>query len=129
MTFFVPGLPAPQGSKKHVGGGRMIESSKKVKPWRAAVARHAGQAVAESLTGPLTLDVEFVMNRPKAWGRAREDPMIERPDLDKLLRSTLDGLTGPALADDSHVTHITASKRRARHGETTGAWITLTEKE
>ena len=30
--------PAPQGSKRHVGGGRLIEASKRVKPWRQAVA-------------------------------------------------------------------------------------------
>jgi hypothetical protein len=35
----VYGLPAPQGSKRHVGGGRMIEASKKVGPWREAVVR------------------------------------------------------------------------------------------
>lgn len=29
--------PAPQGSKRHVGNGRMIEQSKKVAPWREAV--------------------------------------------------------------------------------------------
>ena len=32
--FAVLGLPAPQGSKRHVGEGRMVESSKRVKPWR-----------------------------------------------------------------------------------------------
>lgn len=33
--FSVLGLPAPQGSKTHVGEGRMVESSKRVKPWHA----------------------------------------------------------------------------------------------
>ena len=36
--FAVFGLPAPQGSKRHVGEGRMVESSKRVKPWRRQVA-------------------------------------------------------------------------------------------
>lgn len=31
------GTPAPQGSKRHVGRGVMIESSKNLKPWREAV--------------------------------------------------------------------------------------------
>ena len=35
--FTVHGLPAPQGSKRHVGKGVMVESSKYVKPWREAV--------------------------------------------------------------------------------------------
>lgn len=125
--FFVPGIPAPQGSKRHVGGGRMIESSKKVKPWRHAVATHAARHFPKPVAGAVHLDVEFVMPRPKAWGKDRQDPMVQRPDADKLLRSTLDGLTGVALMDDSQVTHITAHKRRARRDEPTGAHITLKE--
>lgn len=45
--FAVFGLPAPQGSKRHVGEGRMVESSKRVKPWRRQVAwRDDSQIVA-----------------------------------------------------------------------------------
>ena len=37
--IFIPviGIPAPQGSKRHVGHGIMIENSKRVKPWRQDV--------------------------------------------------------------------------------------------
>lgn len=126
-TFFVPGVPAPQGSKRHVGGGRLIESSKKVAPWRAAVAAATLAHVPDHLTGPITLEVVFVMPRPKAWGKNRQDPMVQQPDLDKLIRAVDDALTGHAFADDSQVTHITAMKRRARRDEPTGAWITLKE--
>ena len=41
VDFFVPGVPAPQGSKLAVTRGRkvvLIEMSKRVKPWRQAVA-------------------------------------------------------------------------------------------
>ena len=127
ITYFVPGTPAPQGSKRYVGNGRMIESSKKVKPWRQAVAAQAKRHLQNPLDGAVSLDITFVMPRPKAWGKLRQDPMTQRPDIDKLLRSTLDGLTGHAFADDSQVTHITAMKRRARRDEPTGAWITLKE--
>ena len=40
MTFLrinVLGTPAPQGSKRHVGRGIMVESSRLVGPWREAV--------------------------------------------------------------------------------------------
>lgn len=36
LHFEIPGRPAAQGSKRHVGGGRMIEQSKYLKPWRTA---------------------------------------------------------------------------------------------
>ncbi|RAV34905.1 RusA family crossover junction endodeoxyribonuclease [Corynebacterium heidelbergense] len=126
MKVFVPGVPAPQGSKSgFVRGGRcvLVESSKKVSPWRAAVAR---AFTGEPATGPLRLFVEFVMPRPKNLGDKTAPPMDVRPDLDKLLRSTCDGMTGAAYADDSQVVHIIAHKRRARPGETTGAHIRLT---
>lgn len=31
-TIIVHGIPAPQGSKRHVGNGVLLESSKMVKP-------------------------------------------------------------------------------------------------
>lgn len=42
VTFRVEGMaPAPQGSKRHVGKGVMIESCANVKPWRELVAQAA----------------------------------------------------------------------------------------
>ena len=124
-TFFVPGVPAPQGSKSISRAGKLYESSKKVGPWREAVAWAAKAALPRPLEGPVTLKVEFVLPRPKGWGQKREDPMIQTPDADKLLRSTCDGLTGPAVVNDSQFIDIHIFKRRARHGEATGAFITI----
>lgn len=104
----------------------MVESSKKVKPWREAVGAKARETVGELLDGPLVLDVEFIMPRPKALGDKAAPPMVQRPDTDKLLRSTCDGLTGTAYGDDSQVVTIHAHKRRAEPGEAPGAHITLT---
>lgn len=127
-SFFVEGTPAPQGSKSgFIRGGRvvLVESSKKVKPWREAVGAKARESVGELLDGPLVLEVEFVMPRPKALGDKEAPPMVQRPDTDKLLRSTCDGLTGTAYADDSQVVTIHAHKRRAKPGESPGACIAL----
>lgn len=42
ITFLVTDMaPAPQGSKRHVGKGVMVESCKNVKPWRLLVAKTA----------------------------------------------------------------------------------------
>ena len=103
-----------------------MESSKKVKPWREAVGAKARETVGELLDGPLELSVTFIMPRPKALGGKTAPPMVQRPDADKLLRSTCDGLTGTAYVDDSQVVTIHAHKRRAEPGETPGAHITLT---
>lgn len=46
IKFFVAGVPAPQGSKVLMRG-RMIESSKKLKPWREAVRQAAAEHVLD----------------------------------------------------------------------------------
>ena len=44
FKFSVNGLEAaPQGSKKYIGKGRMIEVSKRVKPWRELVRSEASK--------------------------------------------------------------------------------------
>ena len=47
-------------------------------------------------------------------------------DLDKLLRSTLDSLTGVAFDDDRQVVSVNASKRYCTQDEPQGALITIT---
>lgn len=127
-TFTVEGEAAPQGSKKTFNqGGRcvLVESSKKVKPWRQAITKAATENIPEPLKGEIHLTVEFALPRTKAMRNKPAPPMIQRPDLDKLLRSTCDGLTGAAYEDDSQVTRITAHKRRTKPGEQPHARITL----
>ena len=125
-TFFTPGVPAPQGSKRYVGNGVMVESSKALAPWRKTVVNNARRSwTTDPLDGPVALDLEFVMRRPKAWGKNRHDPMTQRPDIDKLSRAILDAITGVLVLDDSQVTTLTAHKRRAHPGEPTGVHITL----
>ena len=121
--FFAPGIPAPQGSKRYVGRGRMVESSRKVGPWRDAVALAARAAGCTPIDGPVRIRIAFYMPRTKAMRRKPAPPMIQKPDLDKLVRSTLDALTGIAFHDDSQVTHMVATKRRGDPDENTGALI------
>lgn len=128
LSFSVIGLPAPQGSKRHVGNGIMIESSKNVKPWREAVKWAAIEAVSGKpvIQGPVSLDIEFLLPRPKA-AKKRVYP-ANRPDLDKLIRSTCDALTQVGVyRDDSQVVVLNASKRYADSERCVGAFITVME--
>jgi crossover junction endodeoxyribonuclease RusA len=144
ISFWVDGVPAPQGSKRPVrAGGKtsgrvvLVESSKKVGPWRDAVkaaamlARNGGGP----LTNPVTLEVEFDLPRPAAHYRrgAHSDQLrpdaptwpAGYPDLDKLVRSTADALKmGGLLADDAQVVEIMASKA---YGMRPGATIRVDE--
>lgn len=110
----VYGSPAPQGSKRHVGGGRMIESSKNVTPWREAVkaAVLAQRGVGPILVGPLLVTVEFALAKPKS--AAKNARPAKRPDIDKLLRSTFDALGDAGVwRDDSQVIGVEAIKTYA----------------
>lgn len=119
--------PGPQGSKKHVGNGRMVESSKKVAPWRAAVSLAVKEAWLDHyekvvFDGPVSVDITFYLPRPRTVKRAL--PHVP-PDVDKLCRSTLDGLVqGGALVDDSLVVHLRADKQYA-DGRPVGADIVV----
>lgn len=118
VEFIVYGTPAPQGSKRHVGGGRMIESSKRVKPWREAVmlAWYELRATdrVEKIMGPVCVEVVFYLNRvdkPKNlhWPVSKMDG-----DIDKLLRSTFDALTqSGAIEDDRFIVTVSAGKAYA----------------
>lgn len=124
---FVAGHPAPQGSKRHVGRGILVESSKAVGPWRQTVALHAQHAADGLLAGPLALSVDFVMPRPISAPKRSTPPAVKRPDVDKLARAILDALTGIWFADDSAIVDLHARKRLAEIGERPGAHITLNE--
>lgn len=130
LDFDVVGLPAPQGSKKaFVRGTRavLVESSDKVKPWRAAVAWTARQAVStqswNTTTAAVAIHIDFILPRPKSLPKRVVDH-VKKPDLDKLIRSTLDGISdaGTVWGDDSQVVEVIATKL---YGDNIGARISI----
>ena len=121
VRIAVYGSPGPQGSKRHVGGGRMIESSKKVRPWRQdvkgaaeAYRRHHGLPV---LDGPLRVRMVFTLPKPAGAPKRRQTWPMRMPDLSKLVRSTEDALTDAGLwADDARVVECFSAKRYPGEG-------------
>ncbi|MFB7185226.1 RusA family crossover junction endodeoxyribonuclease [Streptomyces sp. NPDC056230] len=133
----VNGTPAPQGSKRHVGRGVMVESSKKVKPWRTAVAKAAEEVNFGDLAY-VCVTVRFRLQRPKSHYRTGRYAHLLKagappypgkyPDLDKLARSTLDALRmGGAYRDDAQVVILNAVKVYADQDEAAGARIRVSE--
>ncbi|MDO3336388.1 RusA family crossover junction endodeoxyribonuclease [Mycobacteroides abscessus] len=124
-VFFVPGKPAPQGSKRHVGRGILVESSKEVGPWRERVAlvAHGAMAGRPIFDGPVSVTLQFVLPRPKSAPKTRTPAATKRPDLDKLERAILDALTDVCFADDSQVVSLSGYKRIAELGETAGVEV------
>jgi crossover junction endodeoxyribonuclease RusA len=144
LVFNVNGTPGAQGSKRHVGHGVMVESSKKVKPWRSdvkAAAEHATGAVAHfdpwtPFDGPVHATITFRFPRPKGHYRTGRNAHLLRDnaphfvtsracgDADKLARSTLDALTAAGVfTDDSLVARLIVDKVYCLAGEIPGATI------
>lgn len=137
LDIDVHGTPAPQGSKRHVGRGIMVESSKKVKPWREAVKAAVlltSDQPQPPADGPVTVDISFRLARPAShYGTGRNAERLRptapqrpttKPDLDKLIRSTLDALKDVGVyRDDSQVVTIITAKHYCCHDEWPGARI------
>lgn len=136
LSFFVAGLPKPQGSKRaivnrHTGKAAVIESAgQRLKDWRGDVRDAAATALAEqsqgiTLAGPLHVDLTLILPRPKA--RKREVYPPTRPDVDKLARGVLDALTSARLyGDDGQVASLCARKLYAsREHPTTGCRVVV----
>lgn len=137
VTFTVPGLPAPQGSKKpfripKTGQIIVTESSKFVGPWRdrVALAAHLAWDGRPLLTEvPVRVEIEFILKRATGTPKTRPTPpaIKNNGDLDKLERAVYDAITGVILQDDKLVISNGNSKRIAEIGEPTGAIITVKE--
>lgn len=125
VTFDVSGIPAPQGSKRYLGtsGGKgiLVESSKRVAPWRADVRAAAIQVQPfPPLDGALDVELTFRLPRPmghygtggNAGAVRRSAPTYpyRKPDIDKLARAVLDALRGVIWLDDAQVVRLHATK-------------------
>ncbi len=140
ISFFVPGIPAPGGSKKFVGfaksTGRAIlvdAAGQRNKDWRASVATVAAACMSgvAPLEGPLAVRLTFLMPRPKGHRKPSGDmrngaPMYptSRPDALKLARSAEDAMTGIVWRDDAQTVRLEAEKHYA-DGRACGCEVTV----
>lgn len=136
VSLWVPGEPAPQGSKKAVPNQRtgrvaLVESSAGVKPWREDIRWHLlglppQQRQAWPIHGAVSVELEFVLKRPKATPKKRTPQAVKKPDLDKLDRAVCDAIGSAGVwGDDAQVVQLASRKRLAELDETTGCHITI----
>jgi len=128
---FIPGIPAPQGSKT-VYGGRAVEANPRTKQWREVMRKHhlkTSQALgAPLILGPFQASLRFVFTEPKSGAlfQGNLEPIhAVKPDIDKLTRAVMDSLTsGGIIEDDARCHHLEATKE---YGENPGVHIHLTQ--
>lgn len=132
ITFTVFGIAQPKGSTRAFvpkGWKRPIVTTDnpKSKGWQQLVAEAASRALNGTgvlFEGAIRLDVEFYLPRPKSLPRRTTDH-LKKPDLDKLVRSSKDALTGVVWRDDAQVIDLHARKRYSDSGESPRAVITI----
>ena len=128
----VPGVPMAQGSKRHVGNGIMVESSKGLKPWRDSIIAAVREAAPDSddwiFPGPVEVQMVFRFPRAKShYGTGKNADKLKpgaprvkatKPDLDKIIRAALDAITqaGGIWHDDAQVAELHAVKDYGRPG-------------
>jgi len=128
VTFTVVGIAQPKGSTRaFVRGTRAIITSDnpKVKDWEHGIASTARLVARDGLfVGPVAVRVCFALLRPVSLPR-RVVAHVRKPDLDKLVRSVGDALTGVLYRDDAQVVELHARKVYAIAGAAPSAVITV----
>lgn len=113
FTAMVLGVPVPQGSLRTLGRGRVVHNNdEKLRPWRDSIAWAVRERMDTSppLEGPVEVTATFVLPRPQSAPKRRWAP-DRKPDLDKLIRALLDGITaGGGWVDDAQVISMIAVK-------------------
>jgi Holliday junction resolvase RusA-like endonuclease len=121
IEFFVEGKPVPQGSLVFMKGKPIHSGADRLATWRADIARLGKSAGCQPSDRPIAISLIFNMIKPKTVNR--QMPTVP-PDLDKLIRAVLDGLTGVAYKDDGQVVRISAVKI---YSQKIGVQIGITE--
>jgi len=93
--------------------------------WRSAIASQVTEALAgmPPIDMPCGLTVHFYLTRPVSAPKRRRYPE-RKPDLDKLARAVLDGITGIAITDDARIVSMFVHKHYAVD-QPTGAHLVL----
>ncbi len=145
IEFFVAGTPAPKGSFRIVTRGRggkalpfprVLKDTPKTEAWHAMVAHEAEQRMRGRVPFAgvaLAVSIRFYLRRPEGHfsrnGLKPSAPLwpAVKPDIDKLLRATLDPLEGLVFDGDSRIVVVDAIKHYAPLGRTSGAQIIVRE--
>ncbi len=136
LRFSVAGVPEPQGSARAVPVGRkggpkrivITHDNPDLLRWRQAVGTEALIAMRQARfpfldEGPVRVRIEFRMPRPQRIKDRLSEPCTVRPDVDKLARGVLDGLSGVVFADDAQVDALEAVKKYAAPAMTPSAIV------
>jgi Holliday junction resolvase RusA-like endonuclease len=127
QAFRVEGPPVGKARPRVTRWGAY--TPKKTAQHEAAIRQAAQQAGIVAISGPVTLQVAFVMPIPASWPRkkreaaARQEIMpLGKPDTDNLCKAVMDALIGIGYQDDTQVVRLVACKLYGNEARTE-VWI------
>ena len=114
-----------QGAGKRamsMGGRVVFFKEKRAKDYETAIKFYASPHIPkEKFTGPVKLTIAFVMKRPASFNSKKLNqgriPATKRPDLDNLVKFSVQDCLSEFWEDDSLVTELAASKWYAAFNE------------
>ncbi len=122
FSFSVIGKPVPQGSKRWIGGNRIVDqAAARLKPWRTDLREAALNARPDSWdrSGAYCVYYDFYYRRPKSHLNRKGELKFSAPkfcisrsagDIEKTARSVSDSLTHIAWDDDSQIIKLHCTK-------------------
>jgi len=134
IKWMTIGIPVPQGSKRHVGNGIMIEQSAGLPAWRNQLIYDIQKAAnGFQFEGGINVTLDFRFPRLKSHYRTgqyahllKDDAptyKISRPDIDKIIRAVMDAMTySGVIKDDANCYLIMSSKMYCNDKEQPGVY-------
>lgn len=109
----IHGKPHPK-QRPRFGGGRAYSPKSNTENTRDIQTQFMVQSTgADPLTGALYARISYFMPKPKSKTRVKSNPfpfVDVKPDLDNLLKQTLDSLNGLAFTDDAQIVSVVTNK-------------------
>lgn len=128
--FSIPGKPYPLKRARRMQFGGMFDPKENVEA-KKLVAAIAKQVITKPVEGPVCLSAVFCFERPKShYGKTLKASApvyhTQRPDVDNLIKTVLDGLNKIAWNDDAQVVEVSGRKAWSDGAPITHVTITST---
>lgn len=133
VSFEIPGKPYPLKRPRRASYGGMFDPKENVEA-KKLVAQIARMAIKTPIEGPIRLAATFLFERPAShYGKTLKASApihhTQRPDVDNLIKTLLDGLNGIAWLDDAQVVEVSGLKMWHGNAPMTAVTITYTERD
>jgi crossover junction endodeoxyribonuclease RusA len=136
IKLFIQGIPKAQPRTKatHQNGYTRVYTPGTAKGWKDTVSIALLEWHGLKLSGPVKLDIIFLMPRPKRLLRKKDtvDRIAHtcKPDTDNLTKAVMDAITDCGVwVDDCQVFDQHSYKYYAGKNEETGIYLTIKEME